>query len=614
MPDTYDYIIAGGGTCGPVVAGRLSEDPNLKVLIIESGSPSAELDDVQMPGAWTKCHYGETDWNIVSTPQAGLQNRECRLPRGRFLGGSSGSNGTICIRGVKQDYDDWGFPEWSGDEMFRAMKKSEKFVPKKWFPHEESAHGFDGPLRIEPAEAPFPIAHKMFESFQSKGLPYRPDMFSTGEAANGCGHAMRTTWKGSRTTAADYITKDYERKNVTIICHATVDKVILEKGADGELEAKGVEYLDNDGNRYSANASREVLLAGGTYCSPAMLMRSGIGPKEVLNSLNIPVQLDIPGVGQNLQDHQLIFMYYELSEPDLTDDARVNHDPDAYTNGHKEWEEKKSGWLSTFPFGAFGFARLADRLERDSEEWRNFPRREGRDPMDLTETQPNMEFFNTICYGGPPEYTDFPKSGEWAFSACTFLCGAMSRGEVKIKTTDPFEPPWVDPRYLSDRRDLLMMSEGVRFLNEVVMEGAGTKNIVKGGWPRGTSHHLNKTNEDWHSFVQKYASTSYHPGGTCKMGKAEDKTSVVDKYLRVHGCKNLRVVDCSIMPSLHSGHTQMPAFGIAEKVSEYIKQQTGGAKVTNGTNGVTNGSNGMTNGTNGVTNGANGVNGINGHH
>ena len=397
---------------------------------------------------------------------------------------------------------------------------------------------------------------------------------STGETARGCGHAMRSTYKGSRTTAADYITKDKERPNVAIRCDATVDKIILDRGAGG-LEAKGVEFLDNNGNRYKVYANKEVLLAGGTYNTPTIMLRSGIGSKEDLQKLGIPVQLDLPGVDKNLQDHQLIFMYYEISEPDLTDDARVNHDPDAWATGQKEWKEKKSGWLATFPFGAFAFNRLNDRLDKENPEWRALPRAPGRDPMGLTESQPNLEFFHTVCYGGPPEYTDFPKPGQFAVSVCAFLCGQQSRGYVTIKSTDPFEPPFADPKYLDDKRDLIMMSEGVRFANEVIMTGKGTKDIVKGAWPPGADHHTYKTNEDWQPFVQKYASTSYHPGGTCKLGKKDDPMAVVDQYLRVYGVKNLRVVDCSIMPTLMSGHTQMPAYGIAEKAAEYIIQQNG---------------------------------------
>lgn len=398
-------------------------------------------------------------------------------------------------------------------------------------------------------------------------------MFSTGETANGCGHAMRSTYKGSRTTAADYVTKSQERKNVTIMCDMTVDKVVLERDANGDLRATGVEFLDNSGKRYTASASKEVLLAGGTYNSPSMLLRSGIGPREDLEKLGIPVQVDLPGVGKNLQDHQLIFTYYEVNKPGLTDDPRVNHDPNAWENGLKEWQEKRTGWLATFPFGAFGFARLNDRLDKEVPEWRSLEREPGRDPMGLTESQPNCEFFNTVCYGGPGEYTDNPGPGQFALSMCVFLCGQRSRGYVTIKSKDPFEPPFADPRYLSDKRDLLMLSEGVRFGNEVVMEGLGTKDVISGAWPPGATHHKNKTNADWHDHVQKYASTSYHPGGTCKLGQDDDPMAVVDKYLNVRGVKSLRVVDCSIMPLLMSGHTQMPAYGIAEKAAEFIIAQ-----------------------------------------
>ena len=475
--------------------------------------------------------------------------------------------------------------------------QAETFHPKKWFAEDKASHGYDGPLHIEPSPVG-PLGEKFLKSYQSKGMPYHPDMFSSGETANGCGHALRTTWQGYRTTAADYITKDHKKPNVTIRCDVTVDNIILERGSDGTLQAKGAEYEDNNGNRSQAFATKEVIVSGGTYGSPAILLRSGIGPKADLEALSIPCQVDLPGVGKNLQDHQLIFMYYELNRDGLTDDARVNHDPNAIENGRKEWRENKTGWLATFPFGAFGFARLDDRLMADNPEWRNLPREEGRDPMHLTSTQPNLEFFHTVCYGGPPEYTDFPKAGQFAFAMCCFLCGLQSRGEVKLKSTKPFENPIVDHRYLSDKRDLLMMSEGVRFANEIVTTGEGTKDVIRGSWPPGATHHLNKTNEDWQPFVKKYASTSYHPGGTCKMGKKDDSMAVVDEKLRVRGVKGLRVTDCSVMPTLHSGHTQMPAYGIGEKAAEFIAE----AWAAKG------------NGVNGHTNGVNGTNGLNGHH
>ena len=361
----------------------------------------------------------------------------------------------------------------------------------------------------------------------------------------------------------DYITKDHKRSNVTVECNATVDKVILERSSDGTLEAKGFEYVDNNGNKSKVFARKEVIVAGGTYASPAILLRSGIGPKADLEALNISCEVDLPGVGKNLQDHQLIFTYYELNKEGLTDDPRVNHDPDAWENGIKEWKQNRTGWLATFPFGAFGFARLDERLSAENAEWRDLPREPGRDPMGLTSSQPNLEFFNTVCYGGPPEYKDFPKEGQFAFAMCCFLCGLQSRGEVKLNSTNPLENPMVDHKYMSDKRDLIMMSEGVRFANEIVTQGAGTKDVIKGSWPPGAKHHLNKTNEDWQPHVQKYASTSYHPCGTCKMG--DDDMAVVDSKLRVKGVKGLRVTDCSVMPKDMSGHTQMPAYGIGER-------------------------------------------------
>lgn len=315
--------------------------------------------------------------------------------------------------------------------------QAETFHPADWFPEDKNSHGYEGPLHIEPTPTG-PLGDLMFKSYQSKGLEYHPDMFSSGETARGCGHALRTTWQGYRTTAADYITKDKKKPNVTIKCHTTVDKVITEKGADGKLKATAVEWETDKGEKGSTKATKEVILTAGTYCSPAILMRSGIGIKADLQEHGIECKIDLPGMGKNLQDHQLIFVYYELNQPGLTDDPRVNHDPNAVENGTKEWRENKTGWLANFPFGAFAFNRLSDRLDKEDspagKEWRAFPRREGRDPLELTETQPNLEFFHTVCYGGPPEYTDFPKEGQYAFSMCCFLCGLASRGEVKLNS------------------------------------------------------------------------------------------------------------------------------------------------------------------------------------
>ena len=298
----YDYIICGGGSSGCVVAARLAAaDPSLNILLIEAGAHNRDLENVHMVGASNKNFDGPEDWNIVTEPMNGVDNRQVKVTRGRFLGGSSGVNGTLCIRGAKQDYDDWNLPGWSGEEFFAAMRKSETFHNKPWFEAAEGAHGTDGPLHIEPHDLA-PISQKILESFQSQGIPLVPDLFSTGEAAQGCGHATRTVFKGIRTTGADFVTNDHHRDNIEILVNTVVDKINFEK-TNGELRACSVDVMGPDGTRKTFRAKSEIVVSGGAYCSPPILMRSGIGAKEELKKHNIECLVDSPGVGKNLLDH-----------------------------------------------------------------------------------------------------------------------------------------------------------------------------------------------------------------------------------------------------------------------------------------------------------------------
>ncbi|KAL2218091.1 putative GMC oxidoreductase [Thermoascus aurantiacus ATCC 26904] len=565
----YDYIICGGGTAGCVVAGRLAEDPNVKVLVIEAGQHNKDLENVHMTGGWSKNFDSETDWNVITPPMPGVNNRQVKLSRGKFLGGCSGCNGTLCIRGSKQDYDDWGLEGWSGEEFFKYMRKAETFHPKPWFKADEKSHGYDGPLHIEPHDLA-PISQRIMDSMISKGLPYDPDMFSHGENPHGCGHAPRTVYKGIRTTGADFITKDRERENITLKTETTVDRVILERDSANGLKAKGVVVVGRDGTQQTFYAKKEIVISGGAYCSPAILLRSGIGPKEDLEKLGIPCQVDLPGVGKNLLDHLIVFIFYETDKPGLTNDYLVYHG-DALAKSYQEWKEHKTGFLSTFPFGAFAFARLDDRL-KDSELWQKAPREPGRDPMGLTPKQPNIEFFTTECYGGPKQYDRFPVDGKHAFSIIAELFAPRSRGTVTLKSKDPLENPIVDCNYLADPLDLEVLAEACRFGNEIIMEGAGTKDVVKGSWPPELNHHTYKTREDWKPYVKEHATTCYHAAGTCAMGKADNPMAVLDEKLRVRGVSGLRVADCSVMPTLHGGHTQMPAYGIGEKCADLLKE------------------------------------------
>ncbi|GJJ11748.1 hypothetical protein Clacol_005986 [Clathrus columnatus] len=577
---SFDYIICGrayrllilseihsGGTAGCVIASRLTEDPNITVLIIEAGQHNDLVENTKIAGRWTQLMDTPEDWNIITPPQNNALDRLIKLTRGRFLGGSSGINGSLVVRGVPQDFDDWGVEGWSGAEFWQYMKKAENFHPKGWFKHDPESHGTTGHLHTEPHD-PAPITNLMLKSMESHGLPYDPDIFSSGKNPHGCGHSVRTVHKGIRSTAADFVAEAGE--NLWVWTDTIVDKINLTPGDhDGDLQATSVDVV-HKGSHATIKANKEVLICGGAYCSPAILLRSGIGPKSEVESFGIESKVDLPGVGKNLMDHLIAFIFYEVDRPEVTTDHLI-HCVDGDQISYLQWKEKKTGFLTSLPFGAFAYARLDERL-KDSELWQKSERKEGRDPMGLTPSQPSVEFFTTECYGGPKQYNQPPLGGKSAFAIVPELFGQQSRGTVTLKSKDPLENPVVDPNYLSDPLDLLVMSEACSFANEIVVKGEGTKSIVKGAWPPGSDHHLLKTRDDWVPFVKQWGTTCYHASGSCKIGPITDSMTVVDERLRVRGVKGLRVADASIIPVLHSGHTQFPVYGIAEKSADIIKE------------------------------------------
>ncbi|QPC69645.1 hypothetical protein HYE68_000397 [Fusarium pseudograminearum] len=566
---TYDFIVCGGGTSGCVVAARLAEDPNVKVLVIEAGQHNEHLENVHMVGGWSQNFDKETDWNVVSTHGAGVNDRQVKLSRGKFLGGSSGCNGTLMVKGMKQDYDDWNLPGWSGDDMFKYMAKAEHFHTKDWFKETKGSHGYEGHVHTEPHDLA-PISNMIAESMVSKGLPMDHDMFATGENPHGCGHSVRTVHQGLRTTSADFITKQKPRDNLHLMVETHVEKVLIEKDDQGELKATGVRAVKPDGTFIELKASKEVIVSGGAYCSPNILNRSGIGAKDELEKHGITTLVDLPGVGKNLQDHLIVFMFYETEKEGITTDSLLYHG-DALSKAFTQWKEEKKGPMTVFPFGIFAYARIDERL-KDSEIWNSAPRKEGRDPMGLTPKQPQIEFFTTECYGGPKQFDQFPINNKHAFSMIAELFAPKSRGTVTLRNAEATAVPVVDCNYLSDPLDLEVLAEACAFGNDIIVEGAGTKDIVKGSWPSDLVHHKHKTREDWKEYVKNNATTCYHASGTCPAGKKDDPKAVVDEKLQVYGVKGLRVADCSIMPTVNNGHTQMPAYGIGEKAADMIKE------------------------------------------
>ncbi|CAZ83648.1 unnamed protein product [Tuber melanosporum] len=306
--------------------------------------------------------------NIVREPNPGLGGRQVKATRGKFLGGSGGCNGTLSIRGTKQDYDDWELPGWSGDDVWRCIEKAENYHPSDWMKHSPKAHGTSGPLDTGPYPLA-PISNMVMDSFVSKGILLDPDMFSTGDNPHGCGHIVRTTYQGLRVTAANYLLAAGD--NLTLKTETLVDNVVFDRNISGEVQATGLKVIESDGKMHKLTARREVIISGGAYCSPAILLRSGVGPKAELEKLGVEVIIDSPGVGKNLMDHLIVLIFYEVNKPGLTLDNQL-YPPGALETSYKLWKEHKKGPLSSFPFGACAYTHLDERLS-DSALWKSAP-------------------------------------------------------------------------------------------------------------------------------------------------------------------------------------------------------------------------------------------------
>jgi choline dehydrogenase-like flavoprotein len=252
---------------------------------------------------------------------------------------------------------------------------------------------------------------------------------------------------------------------------------------------------------------------------------------------------------------KLSLIFYQVKDPQLTYD-RLVYEPGSLATTYELWKNEKTGFMSIFPFGIFGWARLDDRL-KDSELWQEAQKKapKGRDPMRLTNKQPHVEYWNTELYGGGPQFTDFPVGQKGAFALAVILMNELSRGTVTLDKNDRLGAPIVDHNYLADPLDELVLAEACRYGNEILMEGKATKNVIVGSWPEDLTHHKNVSRDDWASFVRGTVGTCYHPSGTCKMASSssKDPLGVVDERLRVRGVANLRVVDVSIMPIVNNG-------------------------------------------------------------
>jgi choline dehydrogenase len=524
----YDYIIVGAGSAGCVLANRLSEDPQVRVLLLEAG-PSDWNPFVHMPAGLAKLMGQKgVNWDYSTAPEPGLDGRSLWWPRGKVLGGSSSINAMCYIRGHALDYDAWaqaGAAGWDWDAVLPYFVKAEDNSRGA-----STLHGAGGPLGVSDPSHVNPLSRAFVLAGQQAGFAASDDF--NGPRQDGFGYYQTTTRHGHRSSTAEaYLKPARPRPNLTVVTHALAREVLF----DGR-RATGVAYSIAGGDPVRATAQREVVLAGGALNSPHLLMLSGLGPADELRGHGIAVRADLPGVGGNLQDHLDVCTMQRCTQPityDHTSDLAIGLNYYLFRRG--------AGTSNIAEAGGFVRSPLA------------------------TDERPDLQFHFVPAQLDDHGRNRLPGHG-YTMHAC-FL-RPRSRGRLHLASANASDKVRIDPGYLSDAEgfDLRVMLEAVALSRRVLAQPAFDAFRGEELFPGAPVRDADALTD----FIRRKAESIYHPVGTCRMGREDDANAVVDPQLRVRGIEGLRVVDASVMPSLIGGNTNAPTIMIAERAADLI--------------------------------------------